>query len=183
MPLRGFSLPQGDTEGSTGYEPEESVKAKPKERVIVHSDQGSQYGSDDWLRFDKAHKLDPSMSRRGNRWDSDIMRSLNRSSAASKRRGSEERSTAHALSREQTSSTVWKCSTIQPDATATLAALVPRHSRIPQNKPSDCLRKRGKSTDRTHLGLEKYAPEERPIEPREMGEVGALLRVGGLHRR
>ena len=121
-------------------------KRKPKERVIVHSDQGSQYGSDNWLRFCKAHKLDPSMSRRGNCWDSGIMRSLNRSSAASKRRGSEERSTAHALSREQTSSTMWKCSTIEPDATATLAALVPRHSRMPQNKPSERLRKRGKST-------------------------------------
>ena len=76
MPLRGFSLPQGDTEGSTGYEPEESVKAKPKERVIVHSDQGSQYGSDDWLRFDKAHKLDPSMSRRGNCWDNAVAESF-----------------------------------------------------------------------------------------------------------
>jgi putative transposase len=37
--------------------------------------------------------------------------------------------------------------------------------------------------DRTHLGLEKDAPEERPIEPREMGEVVALPRVGGLHHR
>lgn len=37
--------------------------------------------------------------------------------------------------------------------------------------------------DRTHLGLERDAPEERPIEPREMGEVVALPRVGGLHHR
>jgi hypothetical protein len=37
--------------------------------------------------------------------------------------------------------------------------------------------------DRTHLGLEKDAPEERPIEPREMGEVVAIPRVGGLHYR
>ncbi len=37
--------------------------------------------------------------------------------------------------------------------------------------------------DRTHLGLEKDAPEERPIEPREMGEVVAIPRVGGLHHR
>jgi putative transposase len=35
-------------------------------RVVVHSDQGSQYGSDAWLRFCDAHRLDPSMSRRGN---------------------------------------------------------------------------------------------------------------------
>ena len=30
-------------------------RRKPKARVIVHSDQGSQYGSDDWLRFCKAN--------------------------------------------------------------------------------------------------------------------------------
>jgi transposase InsO family protein len=37
--------------------------------------------------------------------------------------------------------------------------------------------------DRTHLGLEKDAPERRPIERREMGEVVAIPRVGGLHHR
>lgn len=26
-------------------------RRRPKERVLVHSDQGSQYGSDDWKRF------------------------------------------------------------------------------------------------------------------------------------
>ncbi len=38
-------------------------------------------------------------------------------------------------------------------------------------------------TDRTHLGLEKDSPEERPIEPQEMGDVVAIPRVGGLHHR
>ncbi len=51
-------------------------KRKPKGRVIVHSDQGSQYGSDDWLRFCKAHNLDPSMSRRGNCWDNAVAESF-----------------------------------------------------------------------------------------------------------
>ena len=37
--------------------------------------------------------------------------------------------------------------------------------------------------DRTHLGLEKDAPEQRPIEPRKMGEVVTISRVGGLHHR
>jgi putative transposase len=37
--------------------------------------------------------------------------------------------------------------------------------------------------DRTHLGLEKDAPEKRPIEPREIGAVVAFPRVGGLHHR
>jgi putative transposase len=51
-------------------------KRKPKGRVIVHSDQGSQYGSDDWLRFCKEHHLDPSMSRRGNCWDNAVAESF-----------------------------------------------------------------------------------------------------------
>jgi transposase InsO family protein len=37
--------------------------------------------------------------------------------------------------------------------------------------------------DRTHLGLKKDVPEERPVEAREMGKVVAIPRVGGLHHR
>ncbi len=37
--------------------------------------------------------------------------------------------------------------------------------------------------NRTHLGLEKDTPEERPIESHEMGKVVAIPRVGGLHHR
>ncbi len=51
-------------------------RRKPKGRVMVHSDQGSQYGSDDWLRFCKEHRLDPSMSRRGNCWDNAVIESF-----------------------------------------------------------------------------------------------------------
>ena len=47
-------------------------RRKPRCSVIVHSDQGSQYGSDDWFRFCKTRKLDPSMSRRGNCWDNAV---------------------------------------------------------------------------------------------------------------
>jgi putative transposase len=39
---------------------------KLNERVIVHSDQGGQYGSDDSKRFCVANDLEASMSRRGN---------------------------------------------------------------------------------------------------------------------
>ncbi len=37
--------------------------------------------------------------------------------------------------------------------------------------------------DRTHLGLAKDTPEARLIEPREMGDVVAIPRLGGLHHR
>ena len=51
-------------------------RRKPTTSVLVHSDQGSQYGSDDWLRFCKAHNLEPSMSRRGNCWDNAVAESF-----------------------------------------------------------------------------------------------------------
>ncbi len=51
-------------------------RRKPKQSVIMHSVQGSQYGSGDWIRFCKAHKLDPSMSRRGNCWDNAVAESF-----------------------------------------------------------------------------------------------------------
>jgi len=51
-------------------------KRHPKDQVIVHSDQGSQYGSDDWMRFCKEHDLVPSMSRRGNCYDNAVAESF-----------------------------------------------------------------------------------------------------------
>lgn len=49
---------------------------KPGGQVIVHSDQGSQFGSDDWQRFCRANNLAPSMSRRGNGWDNAVAESF-----------------------------------------------------------------------------------------------------------
>ncbi len=51
-------------------------RRKPARSVLIHSDQGSQYGSDDWLRFCKANNLQPSMSRRGNCWDNAVAESF-----------------------------------------------------------------------------------------------------------
>lgn len=53
-----------------------SWRRRPPRRVLVHSDQGSQYGSDDWLRFLRANNLEPSMSRRGNCWDNAVAESF-----------------------------------------------------------------------------------------------------------
>lgn len=41
-------------------------RRKPRPGVLVHSDQGSVYTSDDWRKFLSAHGLVCSMSRRGN---------------------------------------------------------------------------------------------------------------------
>lgn len=51
-------------------------RRRPTAQVLIHSDQGSQYGSDDWLRFCRAHDLKPSMSRRGNCWDNAVAESF-----------------------------------------------------------------------------------------------------------
>jgi len=50
-------------------------RRRPKE-TIIHSDQGSQYGSDDWRRFCRSNHLEPSMSRRGNCWDNAVAESF-----------------------------------------------------------------------------------------------------------
>ena len=49
---------------------------RPKQSVLVHSDQGSQYGSADYLAFMKEHNLAPSMSRRGNWHDNAVAESF-----------------------------------------------------------------------------------------------------------
>ena len=51
-------------------------RRQPKQPVIVHSDQGAQYGSDDWVRFCRDHQLDTSMSRRGNCFDNAVAESF-----------------------------------------------------------------------------------------------------------
>jgi putative transposase len=50
-------------------------KRRPK-RALIHSDQGTQYGSDDWQRFCRTNHLEPSMSRRGNCWDNAVAESF-----------------------------------------------------------------------------------------------------------
>jgi hypothetical protein len=52
-------------------------RRRPQRSVIGHSDQGTQYGSDDWLRFRRANNLEFSMSRRGNCWDTQYTMMMN----------------------------------------------------------------------------------------------------------
>ena len=47
-------------------------RRKPVGEVIIHSDQGSQFGSDEFNRWCKDNRLSPSMSRRGNCWDNAV---------------------------------------------------------------------------------------------------------------
>ncbi len=51
-------------------------RRKPDGEIIAHSDQGSQYGSDDWQHFCRANNLARCMSRRGNCWDNAVAESL-----------------------------------------------------------------------------------------------------------
>jgi putative transposase len=46
-----------------------AVRSRHPRKTIIHSDQGCQYGSDDWRRFCRDNHLEPSMSRKGNCWD------------------------------------------------------------------------------------------------------------------
>jgi len=51
-------------------------RRRPGAGLIIHSDQGSQYGSDDFQRFCRTHHLKPSMSRRANCWDNAVAESF-----------------------------------------------------------------------------------------------------------
>jgi putative transposase len=73
-------------------------KRKPRQEVIVHSDQGCQYGSDDWQRFCRTHKLVTSMSRRGNCWDNAVAESFFSSLKQERVRKKVYRTRAHARS-------------------------------------------------------------------------------------
>ena len=51
-------------------------RRNPKQQVIVHSDQGSQYTSYDWQSFLQSHDLKGSMSRKGNCHDNAVVESF-----------------------------------------------------------------------------------------------------------
>ena len=51
-------------------------RRRPEHEVLVHSDQGSQFSSHDWQDFLRAHRLKPSMSRRGNCHDNAVAESF-----------------------------------------------------------------------------------------------------------
>jgi putative transposase len=51
-------------------------RRKPRTKVLIHSDQGSQFTSIDWAAFLRAHDLEHSMSRRGNCHDNAVAESF-----------------------------------------------------------------------------------------------------------
>jgi putative transposase len=53
-----------------------AVRRRRPRGAVIHSDQGCQYGSDDWRRFCRTNRLEPSMSRRGNCWDNAVAESF-----------------------------------------------------------------------------------------------------------
>ena len=51
-------------------------RRRPKTAVVIHSGQGSQFGSDDFHRWCKDNRLIPSVSRRENCWDNAVAESF-----------------------------------------------------------------------------------------------------------
>ena len=51
-------------------------RRRPKNPAMIHSDQGRQFGSDEFNRWCKDNKLVPSMSRRGNCWGNAVAESF-----------------------------------------------------------------------------------------------------------
>jgi putative transposase len=53
-----------------------AVRRRRRWGTVIHSDQGTQYGSDAWRRFCRSNHLEPSMSRKGNCWDNAVAESF-----------------------------------------------------------------------------------------------------------
>ena len=53
-----------------------AVRRRRPRGTLIHSDQGTQFGSDAWRRFCRSHRLQPSMSRKGNCWDNAVAESF-----------------------------------------------------------------------------------------------------------
>lgn len=87
-------------------------RRKPKSKVIIHSDQGSQFTSLEWQAFLKTHHLEASMSRRGNCYENAVAESF---FIFSKVRESGEKPTPLVKTRGKTFSTILSCSTIQKE--------------------------------------------------------------------
>lgn len=53
-----------------------AIRRRRPRGTVIHSDQGCQYGSDDWRRFCRTNRLEPSMSRKGNCYDNAVAESF-----------------------------------------------------------------------------------------------------------
>ncbi|MBN4048328.1 IS3 family transposase [bacterium AH-315-O15] len=53
-----------------------AVRRRRPRGTVIHSDQGTQCGSDAWRRFCRSNHLEPSMSRKGNYWDNAVAESF-----------------------------------------------------------------------------------------------------------
>lgn len=111
-------------------------RRQPSQPVIVHCDQGSQYGNDDWQRFCRSHGLQPSMSRRGNCWDNAVAESF--FSSLRKERICK-RVYKPAIWRVPMSSITSRSSTIELVVTAVWVASAPRPSNRPHCEAAKCL--------------------------------------------
>jgi putative transposase len=53
-----------------------AIRRRRPRRTMIHSDQGTQFGSDAWRRFCRSNRLEPSMSRKANCWDNAVAESF-----------------------------------------------------------------------------------------------------------
>lgn len=129
-------------------------RRKPDGEVIVHSGQGSQYGSDDWQRFCRVNNLAPSMSRRGNCWDNAVAESF---FSSLKKNVSGREYTKPGIWPGRISSITLKCSTTGPGATVISAASVRRPSNRPRREDRICPLSWGQSINDSEVSVKPVA--------------------------
>ncbi len=89
-------------------------RRKPKSKMLIHSDQCSQYTSEDWDVFLKAHSFESSISRRGSCQDNAVAESFFQ---LLKRERIKRKYTMIAIKQDRISLTTLSCSIIQNDVT------------------------------------------------------------------
>jgi putative transposase len=112
-------------------------RRRPKGSVIIHSDQGSQFGSDEFSRWCKENRLSPSMSRRGNCWDKAVVESFFSNLKSEKK--SKRRFTKQGRRPGLKSLSTLKASTIQFGVTNILTNSAPLSSRDVNLHFEECL--------------------------------------------
>ena len=97
-----------------------AVRRRRPRGTLIHSDQGTQYGSDAWRRFCRSNHLEPSMSRKGNCWDNAVAESF--FSSLKKERIKKQIYKNRELAIDRRGRLHRYASTIEPAATVTWAA-------------------------------------------------------------
>jgi transposase InsO family protein len=160
---------------NSGWKTQRIRDQESEQLVIMHADEGSQYGSDDRIRLCKSHKLAPRRSRCGNCWNNAAAESF---FSSPKKRAREERSIKHVIWRRSTSSKTLRCITIEHRDAVILVVSAQKQLKPPRTTASKCPQQRAIRGSRTQM---RVAAEQNPGEDHAL-DIGTRAERESTHR-